>query len=88
MEHDYTPGDEPLPVGTVVDYFGSHAHGRYEITATASGMNVQMIYPDGKMYDLWPAGVPRKFGLRHLAVYNVRRTSLRIVKEENDDEPR
>jgi hypothetical protein len=79
MESDYTPGDAPVPVGTIVDYFGSHAHGRYEITATGAAPTVLHIYPDGRMYDLWPENTPRKFGMRHLAVYNVRRTSFQIV---------
>jgi hypothetical protein len=87
MNHDYNEGDPPVPVGTVVDYFGSLDHGRYEITGHMEPVNVPNVpedelpkyFPDGVAYELWPEGVERRFGNRNRAAYNVRRTSFRKV---------
>ena len=90
MKTDYIPGDNPIPIGTTVDYFGSQANGRYVITGHTSPADhpryaQQAVdadaYPDGTAYDLWPEGMPHKFGLRDHAVYFVRRTSFRVVSE-------
>ncbi|MEV6401081.1 hypothetical protein AB0M39_40965 [Streptomyces sp. NPDC051907] len=89
-ETDYTPGDEPVPVGTVVRYTGSRAHGEYEITEHRDPAehprarlplsdSARAAYPDGTAYDLWPVGVERKFGNRDRAVYYARRTSFTVV---------
>lgn len=43
-------------------------------------------YPDGVSYDLWPEGIPFKFGLRYMALYGARRTSF-TVEPEPDTEP-
>lgn len=86
---DYTAGDEPVPVGTIIEYFGSHAHGEYEVTALKdpfthpflrdmSSDELRTAYPDGVAYDIWRVGVSRKFGNRHHSVGFVRRTSFRI----------
>jgi hypothetical protein len=82
-ETDYTPGDPPVPNGTIVNYFGRLRHGVYEIIAYTEARNFPERCPDGVAYDLWPVGVPRKFGNRGRAVYNVRRTSFAIVREED-----
>ena len=96
---DYTPGDEPLTVGTVVQYTGSHAHGRYEITDVHDDLTKYprarlplsaaflAAYPDGHAYDLWPVGVERRFGNRDRAVYWVRRTSLAVVSRPEPTPP-
>ena len=100
-ETDYTEGDEPVEIGAIVEYFGSHRAGRYEITGHRSpesrllmGPAVspellrsaypKVAYTDGVAYDLWPVGVPIKFGHRGDAVYWVRRTSFRRVEEESE----
>lgn len=90
-ETDYTPGDEPVGEGTLVDYFGSQEHGRYKIVEVHDPSDhpyqkltegdIKRFYSDGVAYDLWPVGVPRKFGNRDQGVYYVRRTSFRIHEE-------
>lgn len=71
----------PLPVGTIVDYTGSFAHGRYVITGhgipRADVPNPETNYPDGVAYEIWPEGLPYKFGLRKMLVFQVRRTSIK-----------
>lgn len=95
MTTDYTPGSLPVPVGAVVEYFGSHAQGRYEITShqhlqahphKEEGESWSTAYPDGVAYDIWPVGVPRRFGNRDRAVYWVRRTSFRVILQESPGE--
>lgn len=84
--------DKPYPVGAVVDYHGSHSHGRYVITAhyrlddlfrpgeleqmAANGVRLEDAYPDGVAYEIWRQGVLRKFGNRMYSVVRVRRGSL------------
>ena len=81
----------PIPIGTIVDYHGSHTHGRYVVTGhenpRAGVPDPEVNYPDGVAYQIWPEGVPHKFGLRHLAVYQVRRASFDPLSgTENDHE--
>jgi hypothetical protein len=70
----------PLPVGTVVDYHGSHTHGRYVVTAHEavrdSVPDPEVNYPDGVGYVIWREGQPQKFGNRHHMVSQVRRSSI------------
>jgi hypothetical protein len=83
---DYAEGDDPVPVGTTVEYFGSLSPGRYTVTAhtepTAHPFQPQEAlegaYPDGVAYELWPVGVPHKLGNIHLSANFVRRTSFRV----------
>lgn len=77
---------KPLPVGTVVTYHGSLSDGterRYVITEheepRAGLPGPEISYPDGVAYVIWPEGMPRKFGNRMYAVYQVRRPSLTVV---------
>jgi hypothetical protein len=76
----------PYPVGTVVDYHGSHEHGRYVITAheaPRSGVpDPEVNYPDGVAYVIWREGVLRKWGNRHHSVSQVRRQSITPVGQE------
>ena len=76
---------KPIPVGTLVDY---HHGGRYVVTAHHCPHDlfpknewdeVKDHYPDGVAYEIWPEGMVGKFGLRHLSVYRVRRSSLTVV---------
>lgn len=95
MKTDYTKGDKPVPLGAIVDYFGSQTHGRYEIVdvhdpgnhpyRAYKGSEHVPFYPDGVAYDLWPVGVERRFGNRDRAVYYVRRTSFRIHQEGDSE---
>lgn len=79
---------KPIPVGTLVDYHGSHKHGRYVVTAhhcphdmfpRSEWDEVGEYYPDGVAYEIWPEGMERKFGNRDYMVYRVRRSSLTVV---------
>jgi hypothetical protein len=90
LSTDYMPGDEPVPKGSVVEYFGSHKHGRYIVVGHREPMRhpgppphsfeeLTEAYPDGVTYDIWPEDLPVKFGFRDYAVYFVRRTSFRVV---------
>lgn len=81
---------DKLPAGTLVDYHGSltHMHGRYEVTEI-SAMDYQRArigdeafdahYTEGFAYNLWPVGVPRKFGNRHLSLLFVRPSSITVI---------
>lgn len=81
---------EPLPLETLVRYDGSlEGHdGLYRVWGHQDPINLHgcspeelaKYFPDGVAYTLWPEGVPRKFGLRHLAPYNIRRKSLTVVE--------
>ena len=85
---------EPLPMKTLVEYHGSEtaAHGRYRVWRHDEPMPQPLLsdeelashYPDGVAYTLWPEGVEHRFGLRHLAIGNVRRASLTVVEENTD----
>lgn len=70
----------PYPVGTTVDYHGSHAHGRYVITEheepRAGVPDPEVNYPDGVAYVIWREGVEVRFGNRAYSVYQVRRGSI------------
>jgi hypothetical protein len=85
---DYTPGDAPVLVGTVVRYGQRKIQTLYRITEILEPYpcpDQEIHYPDGVAYALWPAGVPHKFGNRHLSVYNVRRTSFTIEKNNEKE---
>lgn len=84
---------EPYKIGTVVRYRGSkeHMHGEYRVTGhgtpgrpgASEVYTVEELagyYPDGVSYDLWPVGVPHKFGERDKALYYVRRESITPVE--------
>lgn len=97
IETDYTPGDKPIPIGEIVLYApdDSPIAGRYKVTdwdnpqehpMPPPGLSLEEVYPDGAAYALWPEGVPRKFGFRHLSVSWVRRTSLRRADSERREE--
>ena len=46
--------------------------------------DMNAYYPDGVAYDLWPLGVPRRFGNRDQGVYYVRRTSFRVYRKGDE----
>ncbi|TKK84649.1 hypothetical protein FDA94_28890 [Herbidospora galbida] len=90
METDYKPGDEPIPIGSVVEYFGSPSPGRYRVDDHADPAkhpfpqvfretDMDKAYPDRTAYHLWPVGVPHKIGNRHRSVSWVRRTSFTVI---------
>jgi hypothetical protein len=79
---------DKVPVGTRVRYHGSAGpHGEYIIQghndpAGRTDLPPEAIaegYPDGISYELWPPGVPVKFGNRDQAIYFVRRASFDVV---------
>lgn len=75
---------EPYPAGTVVDYRGSHSHGRYVVTGHEKPRDgipdPEVQYPDGVAYVIWKEGVLRRFGNRMYSVYQVRRGSITPVR--------
>lgn len=81
---------ERIPVGTVVRYHGSlkSLHGEYTVTAHSNfedhayyrRSEIRAYYPDDEAYDLWPVGVPMKFGNRDKAIYFCRRASITVVE--------
>lgn len=80
---------EPIPVGAIVDYRGSLRHGRYVVTAHEDPKTLFPVsqhyliadsYPDGVAYQIWPEGMPQKFGNREHMAYRVRRKSLTLVR--------
>lgn len=84
VKTDYQPGDTPVPVGTVVAYEGRRytveEHGDPENHPwPPPGTDFTVAYPDGTAYVLWPVGVARKFGNRHLSRVWVRRTSFSLT---------
>jgi hypothetical protein len=81
--HDYKPGDERVPVGTVVNYFGSRRHGRYWIARHMEPQRpagytgpLDGPFPDGTAYVLIPEGLPDKMDVP--SVINIRRTSFAV----------
>lgn len=79
---------DKVPVGTRVRYHGSAGpHGEYIIQghndpAGRADLPPEAIaegYPDGISYELWPPGVPVKFGNRDQAIYFVRRASFDVI---------
>jgi hypothetical protein len=79
---------EPYPIGTRVQYHGSHKHmhGMYKVIAHRDnrlGVPVSEIpeYTDGVGYDLWPEGVPHKYANSERALYYARRDSLTPVED-------
>lgn len=92
---DYSPGDEPVSVGTLVEYKGTAGipGGVFQIVFTEDPQNhphssgfpvpVREAYPDGKAYLLFRDKCPKKMGNRSgNEVQWVRRTSFRVVEEE------
>lgn len=83
----------PLPVGTKVNYYGSHRyyHGQYEIVSlvdadglAAVGRSVKDYFLDHTGYELWPLDVPRKFANRERALYFVRRSSITVIEQRHE----
>lgn len=78
-----------VPVGTKVRYHGSvdYLHGEYEVegyceVSERGDLTPEQVtehWPDGVSYELWPVGMPRKFGLRENALYFVRRSSFTVL---------
>ncbi|MFE2934926.1 hypothetical protein [Streptomyces sp. NPDC059278] len=86
-DRDYTPGDAPVPVGAVVQYFGrSQRPGLYTVTEhhapAPAAPDPEVHYPDGVAYGLWPLGVPEGFGNRDRAVCQVRRRSFVVAPQD------
>lgn len=95
---DYTAGDPPVPIGSVVRYETDQRPYVYwtiqdhmdpakhpkppppELT-----MTLEVAYPDGVAYYLWPVGVKLKFGNRDAAVGWVRRERFTVVQRKDDD---
>jgi hypothetical protein len=82
---------DKAPVGTRVWYHGSAGpHGEYVIQgysdlAERTDLPSEAIaegYPDGVAYEIWPAGVPVKFGNRHQSIHFVRRASFDLADDE------
>jgi len=92
---DYQDGDFPVPVGATVDYEnGPYVvegwHKDFEnhplvLDGKLSTEEVELDYPDGVTYMLFPADIPKelrnKMGMRHYRVDWVRRTSFRVIGE-------
>lgn len=81
--------NEIVPNGTKVRYHGSldYMHGEYTVVGPydltlRSDLTPEKRaehYPDGVAYELWPVGVPIKFGNRDQALYSVRRQSFTVI---------
>jgi hypothetical protein len=83
-------------VNAVVEYFGSLKSGRYTVFQhqtlddhpnPPTPEEAAEAYPDGVAYCLWPADLPRKFGLRHYTVDFARRTSFTVVSLPANEAP-
>ena len=81
---------DKLPIGTIVDYHGSltYMHGQYEVDGYSDLSSKRSRYGDGLVdehyshgfaYNLWPRGVPKKFGNRDQAIYFARPESVTVV---------
>jgi hypothetical protein len=82
---------DKVPVGTRVRYHGSAGPpGEYTIEgyndpAERTDLPAAAIaegYPDGIGYEIWPAGVPVKFGNRERSIHFVRRASFEVPDDE------
>lgn len=94
---DYQAGDEPVPVGTTVEYFGSGPNGLYTvhehrdpnehpdisliIPPGTPEREMEEYYPDGVAYHLWPKGQPKKLDVASMRW--VRRTSFRVADPQS-----
>lgn len=88
---------EPIPVGSVVQYRGSHTHGEYVVVAhrdpagplfpPLSPEILADAYPDGVAYEIWLRSVLRRFGNRMYMVTRVRRRSLTPTGETENEIP-
>lgn len=85
MNTDYTPGDAPVSLGVHVRYNATE----YEVTAHQEPADhpqlgyledLDLAYPDGVAYSLWPVGLAKKFGNRASSFNFVRRTSFTVVR--------
>lgn len=86
---------EPVPVGTLVEYGGSlDRHGRFEVAAHEDPADhpyravmdskvLRDAYVDGVAYVLYPVGVERSTENYRQGISFVRRTSFRVIGEEN-----
>jgi hypothetical protein len=92
---DYTPGDDPVPVGTWVDYFdraepqwiAAHDDPKDRLTRhppLPADVNPEEAHPDGVAYYLLPVGMPNKLAAQKYARQFVRRTSFRIIKGKDN----
>jgi hypothetical protein len=85
-QSDYTPGDPPVPVGSIVRYADM---GRCRIVGHDNPErhpdrhqlpdDLSPYYPDGVAYALWKEGVPLKLDA-HGGTLWVRRTSFRVIE--------
>lgn len=81
---------EFIPVGTLVRYNGSIESMRGEYTVVAHSdldsspyyqqPEIREHYPNDEAYDIWPVGVPVKYGNRGQAIFFVRRQSITVVE--------
>lgn len=87
MTTDYTPGDPPVPVDTIVDY---EDRGRCKVIAHENPeqhrnrltlpADLTPYYPDGVAYTLWLEDVPLGMDNHWACTMWVRRTSFRIIE--------
>lgn len=88
---DYTPGDAPVPVGTVVSYEGGHYFVDEHVDPTKHphpptsppAPTLEEAYPDGVAYHLWMANKRRSLDNGHFSKLFVRRTSFRVIYRQN-----
>jgi hypothetical protein len=87
---DYTPGDDPVPIGTMVRYEGAD----YEIEQHQNPQDhpvpppsppaptLDEAYPDGVAYYLWPIGRRKSMDNGQFMRHFVRRTSFCVIDTE------
>ena len=51
MGTDYEHGDDPVPVGTEVEYFGSGPHGRYKVFGHNEPMDHDELGPMARQHE-------------------------------------
>lgn len=80
--------DDKVPVGTRVQYHGTaQPHGEYIVRGyndlserrDLPAEEIEKHWPDGISYELWPVGVPVKFGNRERSACFVRRASFDVA---------
>lgn len=84
MGTDYTPGDPPVPVGSLVRYeytdYIVHDHlNPHEHPHLPPNPPLEEAYPDGTTYWLWEAGRAVKMDNGQFSRLWVRRTSFHVL---------
>lgn len=90
---DYTPGDMPVPIGSLVEYEDKpglckildHSDPNDHPHRNSLPNDLSPYYPDGVAYTLWMADVPVGMDNSWAGTWWVRRGSFTVTREGTND---